>query len=648
MLKYRSEIDGLRALAVIPVIFFHLGLETFSGGFVGVDVFFVISGFLITTLLLKDLKNGTFSLSNFWLRRAKRILPAIFFVIILSIPWAWLSMLPQNFSDYSLSILATLLFSSNIFFWFKSGYFSPSSEEIPLLHTWSLAVEEQFYIFFPLILLLFWKYKKKYLIIFILALSVSSFILSEFGWRYDANLNFYLTPFRIWELLLGSITAFILLEKEYKKSNAISLLALSMIIIPFFTYSHSTPVPSYFALLPTLGTCIFLIFSSSNIFVGKLLSSKPIALVGLMSYSLYLVHQPVLAYFRIFMIDLSQIRFAVCALLIITFLSYLSYNFIEKPFRHLKKEKTPTFLISLASIFIPLTLFSFFGYYNQGYKFRFNIPDTVHDSIKRSELQKLCFGKKNMHNRSDWKCELGLKNKKTSFFIFGDSHALSFLPASEYASEKMQTKIEFTGAPGCIPFFGIHSLRADQKKINCKELNNRVFEYIKSNRIKNLILIARWSYYTDGGYSGRDFSYLGLNKNSKKSKVNSRDAFRAGLVKTIERYNKIGVKLIFIEQVPQQEIHPLKIYLQADRFYSSDIAALSIDYEKHNKLQDYVGKMFEEFNVNTINFDDILCDKRNCKVGTSSHSYYYDEDHLSVEGSNFLSDYFSREISEYK
>ena len=319
-MKYRAEIDGLRALAVLPVILFHAGFELFSGGFVGVDVFFVISGYLITTILIEDIENKRFSIINFYERRARRILPALFFVMLVCIPFAWMWMLPSQMKDFSQSLFAVSLFASNILFWRESGYFAPAAEEMPLLHTWSLAVEEQYYVLFPIFLILAWRFGKSRVFWMIVVMAAFSLLLSEWGWRNKPTANFYLAPTRAWELFAGSIAAFIVQKQGVQKNNFLSLIGLAAIIFSIFFYNETTPFPSVYALVPVLGVVLLVLYADQETYVAKLLSTKGIVAIVLVSYSAYLWHQPL---FGIPIFIIGQYLLILAALL--TLLSMLDY-----------------------------------------------------------------------------------------------------------------------------------------------------------------------------------------------------------------------------------------------------------------------------------------------------------------------------------
>jgi len=341
-LKYRAEIDGLRAIAVVPIILFHAGFEYFSGGFVGVDVFFVISGYLITTIILSEKEQGTFSLVNFYERRFRRILPALFMVMLVSLIFSLLWLMPSYMEDFSQSLMAVSTFSSNILFWRESGYWEISNELKPLLHTWSLAVEEQYYVLYPLFLMQIWHFRKDWILGSFIVIAAISLATAQWGAYNKPIPTFYLLPTRGWELAIGAGIAYYFLYRKqtvrtllsHKSVNeALGLLGLLMISYAVYVFDKGTPFPSLYALVPTVGTGLIILFSSSQTMVGRLLSIKPLVAVGLISYGAYLWHWPLLVFARhLSLTEPSELTFAILALLSFP-LAYLSWRYIEKPFR---------------------------------------------------------------------------------------------------------------------------------------------------------------------------------------------------------------------------------------------------------------------------------------------------------------------------
>jgi len=336
-MKYRAEVDGLRAIAVVPVILFHAGISTFGGGFIGVDVFFVISGYLITSIILVEMDDGRFSIRRFYERRARRILPALFFVIAVCYPIAWVLFLSADFYDFSASVLAAASFWSNIFFWLQSGYFAPASELQPLLHTWSLAVEEQFYILFPLFLMLSWRWGRLAIMAIMALAFIVSLWLAQWGAYNMPHANFYLLPTRAWELLIGAFTAFYLFKREIQTSlwlsNLMSAIGLLAILYAVFFFNKDTPFPSVYALVPTVGTALIILFAQPRTFVYSLLSVKILVWVGLISYSLYLWHQPIFVFARYSLLDFSTPHIVV-AIMATVIAALISYFLVEQPIRY--------------------------------------------------------------------------------------------------------------------------------------------------------------------------------------------------------------------------------------------------------------------------------------------------------------------------
>lgn len=350
-IKYRREIDGLRALAVVPVILFHAGFSTFSGGFVGVDIFFVISGYLITGIILQALADGNFSIVDFYERRARRIMPALFFVLICSTPFVFLWMTSDAIDRYFSDLLAVSLFVSNIAFFLQVDYFAPSAELNPLLHTWSLAVEEQYYLFIPLILVVLWRYCRAGLFIVLALAAVLSLTLSEIvlyfshfeGWSRLGPANFYLLPTRAWELLIGALCVAQGTRAVGPTSRGLlAFLGLVLVVSSIFAFDSTTPFPSLYALIPTTGTALILMYATQGTTVAALLSTRLCVGIGLVSYSAYLWHQPVFAYARMAGLSVSDIPVFAALALGIAFLAYLSWRFVETPFRDRQRFKAKT------------------------------------------------------------------------------------------------------------------------------------------------------------------------------------------------------------------------------------------------------------------------------------------------------------------
>ncbi|WP_368655537.1 acyltransferase family protein [Castellaniella ginsengisoli] len=337
VLKYRPEIDGLRAIAVLSVILFHAGVPGLSGGFVGVDVFFVISGYLITGILLRELNAGTFSLVTFYERRARRILPALFLVLLVCIPFGWLLMDPYAFWRLGQGLMAVTVFVSNILFWRTTDYFAATLEN-PLLHTWSLGVEEQFYIFFPLFLWLVWRYARAWLWLSILSVAVASLAISQWGVQTGRLVAaFYLIPSRAFELLLGALVALAAFRGRIPNlsvwfAESLAWIGLGAVVWAVVMFSGGTPFPGWHALVPSLGTALILAFVRTDGVLGRVLSWRVMVGLGLISYSAYLWHQPVFAFVHI--AGWSPGLGASLGLVVVSLLlAWVSWRYVERPFR---------------------------------------------------------------------------------------------------------------------------------------------------------------------------------------------------------------------------------------------------------------------------------------------------------------------------
>ena len=672
---YRPEIDGLRALAVLSVILFHAGIQAFKGGFVGVDIFFVISGYLITTIILRDIKDNKFRLLYFYQRRVRRILPALIVVISLSLPFAVFFLPPSDLKDFSKSIISSLTFWSNFQFSAENGYFDIPGDYKPLLHTWSLSIEEQFYIFYPLFLVLVFKIKKNSLslvlgIIFLFSLffaqwsgnliSIYPYVEKNLLFHSQSYLSEFMMPFgRIWELALGAICALILNErKQYfkydKKKNLIfniySAIGFALIIFSFFYLSSNFPYPSFYTLIPTFGSAILILFCNKNTIVNKILSNKFLVFLGLISYSAYLFHYPIFSFIKYTNVSIKSVYY-IYIILLILFLSFLNWKFVEKPFRK-SGASIKKLLIFISATYLLLISISVFFYTSNGLDQRnkFMISKSISNSFVFDQIGKKCFDINYIHKKENNEkiCKIGnLKNNKIDFIVFGDSHIVNYYKLLNDLAKKNNKLGLFLGYSGCPPILNVYPVRSDQRERDCYKLNKLVLDIANNKNIKNLILISKWAYYTVGNNFGRNINFLNLEPSRVYDRQLSKKAFKNGLADTLKVYEKNKKNIFLIEQAPMQITNAKKIYFRSIdkdiKKYNDNLINYSLDLKNHNVLQSYVKKIFTEYetkydSLNLINIDDIFCNKnlKKCLIGNQKSSFYIDDNHLSVEGVKLL------------
>jgi peptidoglycan/LPS O-acetylase OafA/YrhL len=660
---YRPDVDGLRALAVVSVIFFHAGFEVFSGGFVGVDVFFVLSGFLITRLIVKDLEQGSFSLQDFYARRARRILPALVVVLIAGLALVFSLMAPTRQLNYSELMTSVSLFYSNFLLAGSTGYFDGASDEKLLLHTWSLAIEEQYYLVFPLAIQLFWRrLHGRFLPLILLLVAITSLELCEFGWRHHQGQNFFQTSGRVWELMIGSLTA--LLAKSNTETlrvnsmiarQALSATGLLAIVAAILVFDHHTPSPSICILLPTLGTALILLYGTDNTLATRLLSTRVFVWIGLVSYSAYLWHQPLFATSRILSVHplTTEGRFGLIALTF--FLAFLTWKLVEQPVRRMSTMGPARTLCAALICILTLVLVSIVGKQISEGKIGV-VPVNVANAFLPPPGYKVCFDIEGAHIRTDnWFCTINPDPPlKPDFVLFGDSHALQLLEAFRAAARHTSRHGLIAGFSGCAPLLGVHPLtRVDQDSRDCHALNARVFAYVKAHGIKDVFLVAKWSHYTDYWRGTRFINAIGLQPHEKISVENTRKAFEWGFANTVKSYAGLDVRLHVIEQIPQQEYLPSTVYENAwkDRYEADKfLQKMSVLRAQHIKSQAYVVSVFKKSlsvgRLSVINFDDLYCDSDRCLMGTANTSYYQDASHLSLDGATLMIPALKKMLSE--
>ena len=367
-LKYRPEIDGLRSVAVVSVVLYHAGVTALSGGFAGVDVFFVISGFLITRIIAEETRAGRFSILRFYDRRARRILPALLVVMLATVPLAWAVMVPYQLEDFTQSIVATLVFASNLLFWKEADYFAADAALKPLLHTWSLAVEEQFYVVFPLLLLALHRLARRAILPILAGLALVSFAAGLVWAARDSAATFFLIQFRAWELLAGAMAALWMMDHAVRPRPVLAWGGLAMIVASFLVVHEGSLWPGPLTLLPVLGTVAILMAATATTGPGRLLAWEPMRLTGLISYSLYLWHLPLLVCLNIVYFGEAPASLRALAVAVSVVLSVLSWRFVEGPFRDHARTGWRSFGTALALAVLPLLAFGIAGVRSAGFQ----------------------------------------------------------------------------------------------------------------------------------------------------------------------------------------------------------------------------------------------------------------------------------------
>lgn len=636
-MQYRPEIDGLRALAVIPVILFHAGFDLFSGGYVGVDVFFVISGYLITTILIEDIENNRFSISNFYKRRARRILPALTFMVLVIIVMGWFILTPYFYRDLFQTTVATSVFASNILLFIKSGYFEPISELKPFLHTWSLAVEEQFYLLFPIFLILAWRFGKNRVFWIIVVLATISLLISEWSWRVNERANFYFLHTRAWELLCGSLAAFIVHKNGVQKNNALALLGLIAIVFSIFFYDEAIPFPSVYALVPVLGVVLLILYADKETLASKLLGSQAFVGIGLISYSAYLWHQPIFSLMRHSSITAITMFDYLVAIALVFIVSYLSWRFVEKPFRNKKQFKEKHILVfSFASISLMLLIGSV-GHIKLGFPERLSEETKVISmgSFDKNPRQNECHYLEKLKDIES-ACVLGATKKiKPSIALIGNSHGDMFAKSLSDSLSELDLSAYNLSFNGCSPV-NFEQRSSSFTKNKCYEI---LLDFLSEHReISTVIVSFRLTWPLSETEYGDELI------NGKQVLV-TQDILneRASIVKRkLEELAKLEKNIVIIYPVPEAG-EDVPNYVTKMRMISDENFTLQIPYKTFIKQNETSYAVLDSLNgferLSRIYPSSVLCKESLdgfCKTVIRGIPVYYDDDHLSNYGASLI------------
>lgn len=630
-IKYRPDIDGLRAIAVLAVVLYHYGIGGLRGGFVGVDVFFVISGYLITGIIHSEMERGEFTLARFYERRARRIFPALFAMLLATMVAGWWLLLPSDFAWLGKASMATVLFVSNVLYMLNSGYFDSSSDFNPLLHTWSLGVEEQFYLGLPLLLLLVRRFWAGGLGRVLAVCALISFVACVVGQPKVAKAVFFLSPFRAWELLLGALLGIggIPAIRNEMARNGMALLALVALLGAVVFMEEGVDFPGWKAAIPVLATALLLhVGASGGSRINAVLAWKPLVFIGLISYSLYLWHWPllVLVKYRQGMTPLEP-WVAVVLLGVALCLAIASYRWVEQPLRHRRvgagrPSHVPVFAISGAAAVL-LVLMGWWVMSKQG------LPERVPPAVlaldqARSPVipYKECDGKAVSMERVA--CRIGAKGDSGLTLIWGDSWAMAWAPA-------LDRVLKHEGRPGvlairsaCAPLPGVNN----RKSPTCLERNAQVLEWIRQNRPEKIYLIASWAAWTDaeGGYPLEDAS--GQQRNDL--------IFSAAYPRTLQTIKPYVKEIVVVGLTPGAP-SALPYRLAMSKWSASPPPPLISREESDEKASGFWHVARQHVTgVEMIDPAPWFCGETACRYLDGDALLYRDGHHLSVAGADFV------------
>lgn len=641
--NYRKDIDGLRAIAILLVVLYHAGVKQLSGGFIGVDIFFVISGFLIGGILYREHSQERFSYVTFYGRRIKRIAPALLFMLVIASVISIFYLSPLEMKDFSLFSGATILSVPNVILWHKTNYFSPNAELNPLLMTWSLGVEEQFYIFLPL--LLGFLFRKKLKILFwVAAITLSSFITCLFVTNANPLFAFFMLPTRAWELGMGVLLA--IAQQQNRLSAQVGwlkelqfILGSALIIIAASRFSSETSFPGTAALLPALGA-ILLILGNGRL-SNWVLGNPLMVFIGLVSYSWYLWHWPLLSFARLSANAPLSLGATLTIAIIALAIAYLSYRFIETPFRQGRRYPDNKVIHGYLTFIVILMLPTSIFYFSKGAAQRVSpvVAQAEADKLERV-ADKCLIGQGNTAYSTDSTCLDNSKN--VGIALLGDSHAASLRGGVDrYARQHKMSVYQLTKAT-CPMLLGVfRTMNAyPSHAAECAEYNAKALDFVIANpKIKQVIIAASW----DSGIIKDNEGYSVAGTETPRT-----EALRLGLKNVIERLNNAGKTVALVEDVPYIRFNAVKALDSEEIPLRRLIANLFTSYSSHNSHN--TGDYTKNYSMPIINLENLmapyrkslsliiippaksLCNKNGCQFKESDRVLYYDNQHMTYLG----------------
>jgi peptidoglycan/LPS O-acetylase OafA/YrhL len=642
-LPYRRDIDGLRAFAVLSVLFFHAESFGVPGGFIGVDIFFVISGFLITKIISDGLDAGTFSIATFYERRIRRIVPAFVAMVLVTTAASAAFLPPALLARFGQSAGAAAVFASNIFFSFHAGYFRDADEFVPLLHTWSLGIEEQFYILWPLAGVLLYRagFRKPGTAILIMVGIAASLAVSEYGARsWRAPQMFYMLQSRAWELMLGAFLAMGVLPAANRwQREAVGIAGLALMAIPVMLFSSDTPFPGLHALVPCLGAA-FILYSGQHAptMVSRLLAWGPFVFIGLISYSLYLWHWPLFVFAKNYLErDLTRAE-AVLAIVLSVGVATISWRFVERPFRYpAGSARQLAFAGGLGSLLFVAAI-------GMSLKLSNGLPQRLDSETERfytasrshNPLRRYCHVNDAVPAAASRCIEPQPSGGAPGYkvLMWGDSHADALFPAAVAIAQQFAVSARQTSKSGCPPLLNVS--RVGTASVHCREFNDAVMRMIAADRPKLVILAARWSQYVRADPSGKQT--LLIDEHDQTADVEtSRKIMARSLALTLKTLEGLGVAALVVGQAPEFPWNPNVCFVQRRMYHRDATECLREPQDVTQKRLEVSTKILlaatsRVARAALISSEEIFCKEGNCVAERNGQPLYQDNHHLGREG----------------
>ena len=652
-MRYRADIDGLRAVAVIPVVLFHAGSPIFRGGYIGVDVFFVISGYLITSIIKSEIESGTFSIAVFYQRRIRRIFPALIVVLLFCLGFGYILFTPADYLDLAKSVVATAFFVSNIFFWQHSNYFDTPAAEKPLLHTWSLSIEEQFYLCYPLILIFLSRFSRHVRNMTLLLSCLLSFFACCVLVYVKPSATFYLGPTRAWELLFGGLIALETVRGSDNRllNHVVAAVGLAFVLLPDFLYSATTRFPGIAAVPPVIGVG-FVIWSGSArpTFVHRMLAVRPVVAVGKASYSLYLWHFPILAFAAYVTLgELSPWTAGALCLLSVA-ISFVSLRFVERPFRSLSANKDTRRLVGFAVTgMLGAVVIGAFIVADAGLPFRVSPAVLRLLSVEQENETYYPWNCMSIEQRIlslSQVCHLGSQHAQPSVLLWGDSHAVVTAMALEQSALRNHAAFLFAASVDCPIGIGFSidsgtgpTFVSSPGYRHCGRYNDEMLKLASEDpNLKAVVLASRWTNWRDGegGSAAETPVDIRLRDNTgvAGSLVENREIFTRGFESLLRSLTATGKTVWIVGPLPEPSVRvPKALYVKGLGFDGTDINVPRASFLDRNKYILWLfGEIAKKYPVRFIWPHDVLCGDQTCPVVDDGKPLYFDSNHLSAFG----------------